>query len=183
MAGATLAEMVAVVALLGIVTLIAIPRADPVGSLAAEAVAGEIANALRFARQEAIRTGRYHVVTIDPATQALSVWRRTGSGAIGRDTGFTVLHPLERREYLISFANNGLPSTTIAGSVFNYNATAAQNYASFGPDGVPADIIGNWTNGVPSTRSLLLGDGLVTIRHGQSERQVRLDPVTGRVTY
>ena len=182
-AGVTLVEMVLTVAVLGAAALIAVPRSTPVDAIATEAVAAEIANALRFGQQEAIRTGRYHVVQIDPATNSLSVFRLTGSGVIARDNGFTVLHPIDRREFLVGFANNSLPSTTIVGSVFQYSGGATTNSASFGPDGLPANINGTWLNGVPSSRNALLGNGVVTIRHGAAERQVRLDPLTGRVTY
>lgn len=182
-AGATLVEMVLTVAVLGIAALITIPRADPAGSLAADAVAGEIANALRFGQQEAIRTGRYHIVNIDPATQTLSVFRLTGRGVIRRDASVEVLHPVDRRAYLITLNNNSLSSSTIVGSVFRYEGGGVENFAAFGPDGAPANINGAWFNGVPAGRAPLQGDGVVTIRHGEAERQVRLDPVTGRVTY
>ena len=184
LAGASLVEMVVAVAVLGIVALIAVPRADPVASFAADAAAGDIANALRFAQQEAIRTGRYHIVRIDPATQALSVTALTTVGAVGTDAAFRVLHPVERRDYLLNFTNNGSASSTIVGSWFQYaGGGASANFASFGPDGVPASVSGVWTNRVPSVRNLLLLPGVVTLRHGQAERQVRLDRVTGRVTY
>jgi prepilin-type N-terminal cleavage/methylation domain-containing protein len=184
-AGLTLVEMVVTVAVLSIVALVAVPRADSASSFAGDALAGEVANALRFGQQEAIRTGRYHVVKIDPTTHTLSVYRMTASGAIGRDTGFTVLHPVDRREYSYSVAGNGFPAATIAGSVFKYKDGAVFDYASFGPDGAPAYIHGSWDNGLdPSTeRDALDGDAVVTIRHGQAERQVRLNAVTGRVTF
>jgi Tfp pilus assembly protein FimT len=183
LAGATLVEMVLAVAVLGIVVLVAIPRSDPVGSFATEAVAAEIANALRFGQQEAIRTGRYHRVQIDTVNQTLSVSRLTETGPIGRDNGFTVLHPLERREYLIRLANNSFPSPTVVGSIFQYSGSPSTDYASFGPDGLPMGVSGVWNNGVPTNRTPLEGNGVVTIRHGQVERRILLNPVTGRVTY
>ena len=184
LAGVTLVEMVLTVAIVGIVAMIAVPRSAPVSSAAVDGMAGAIANALRFGQQEAIRTGRYYIVKIDPAANTLSVVRLTGSGAVATDTGFTVLHPIERREFLVSFANTSFSGAAIVGSVFQYAGGPTTNYASFGPDGAPAYIDGSWSgSGVPSNRDPLQGDGVVTIRHGQAERQVRLNPVTGRVTY
>ncbi len=182
-AGATLVEIVVTVAVLGVAAMIAVPRSNPVDAVATEAVAAEIATALRFGQQEAIRTGRYHVVQIDPATNTLSVFRLTGSGQVNRDNTFTVLHPIDRREFLVAFTNTGVSGTTIVASVFQYSGGATTNAVSFGPDGVPATINGTWLNGAPSSRNALLGNGVVTIRQGMAERQVRLDPVTGRVTY
>lgn len=183
-AGATLVELVLAVAVIAIAAAIAVPRSAPVSAAMVDGMAGAIANALRFGRQEAIRTGRYYVVQMDPATNTLSVSRLTGSGAIATDTGFTVLHPVERRQFLVSFANNGFSGTAIVGSVFQYAGGPTTNYASFGPDGAPAYIDGFWnSSGVPSNRDPLQGDGVVTIRHGGAERQIRLNPVTGRVTY
>lgn len=181
LAGITLVEMVLVVAVLGIVAAIAIPRADPVSSIAADAMAGEIASALRFGHQEAIRTGRYHVVKIDPVNQSLSVYRLTASGTVGKDNTLTVLHPVDRREYNISFAGNSARGVTIASSVFSYEGGPTTDHASFSPDGTPVDINGSWGGGVD--RDPLKGDGVVTIRHGQVERKLRLDPVTGRVAF
>jgi Tfp pilus assembly protein FimT len=184
LAGATLVEMVLTVAILAIAAAIAVPRSAPVSAAAVDGMAGAIANALRFGQQEAIRTGRYYIVQIDPAANTLSVSRLTGSGAIATDTAFTVLHPVDRREFVVNLANNSFSGAAIVGSVFQYAGGPTTTYASFGPDGAPAYISGSWNNnGVPTNLDPLQGDGVVTIRHGQAERQIRLNPVTGRVTY
>src|SRR5688500_15646486 len=78
-AGATLAEMIAVVAVLATAAAIVIPKADPQVSIAADAVAGEIARAVRFAQREAVRTGTYQLISVDPATQVLRVYQSNSS--------------------------------------------------------------------------------------------------------
>src|SRR5689334_5063283 len=92
-AGVTLAEMVVVVAIVAVAAAIAIPRADLQAAFAADAVAAEVARALRFAQREAIRTGTYQQISVDPATQVLRVYQPNSS------TGTTATHPVDKRPY------------------------------------------------------------------------------------
>lgn len=182
-AGFTLAEIVIVVAVLSVVAAIAIPKADPQAAFAADAVVGEVARAMRFAQREAIRTGTYQQVSVDPATQILRVYRPTGSG------GTTTTHPVDKRDYQISFAGNAMPRATIVSSVFKYEGGITRNYASFGPDGTPSYIdpgkLSQWWNGLFGTVDIdpLTEEGRITVRYGNAERVVRVAPVTGRVTF
>jgi Tfp pilus assembly protein FimT len=175
-AGTTLAEMTVVVAVLAVAAAIAVPAADPAGPPRVDAVAGEVAQALRFAQREALRTKVWHVVRIDPPAQ-LRVYRLNTSGAIAEDTSRPVLHPLDKLAYQVSFAGGSAAGAQIASAVFRYQQGAIRNYASFGPDGSPADIHGWLLTDIDP-----LSDGAVTVRYGNVERIVRLAPVTGRVT-
>lgn len=175
--GLTLAEMMIVVAVLAIAASIAIPRADVISPAIADAAAGEIASALRFAQREAGRTGVYHAVNIDPATRELRVYRLTTSGV--EDTSKKVVHPVDKREYKITLSNNPATNTTITSAVFKYQNGSTTNYASFGPDGSPAYA----TSAQAKDIKPLQADGAITIRHGSVERVVKVAPVTGRVTF
>lgn len=174
--------MVIVIAVVAIAASIAVPKADPVSSFAADAMANEVVRALRFAQREAIRTNTYQQVSVDPATQMLRVYQPTTSGSI------TTTHPVDKRDYQISFAANAMPRATIVSAVFKYEGGPTTNFASFGPDGAPSYVD---TSKLSQLWSLLSGtkdidplkeDGLVTIRYGNIERVVRVAPVTGRVT-
>jgi Tfp pilus assembly protein FimT len=169
--GTTLAEMVIVVAVVAVAAALAIPKADPQAAVAADAVAAEIARALRFAQREAIRTGRYQQVSADPATQLLRVYEPNASN------GTTAKHPVDKFDYQISFARNAMPRAIIVSSVFKYEGGPTTNYASFGPDGAPGLLSG------AKDIDLLKDEGKITIRYGNVERVVRLAPVTGRVTF
>ena len=183
--GTTLAEMVVVVAIVAVAAAIAIPRADPNTAFAADAAAAEIASAIRFAQREAVRTGIYQLVSVNSTTQMLKVYRKN-------DKGDDVLatHPVDKRAYEISFANNAMPRATIVSSVFIYQAGASTNFTAFGPDGNPVNPKSDKLLGQPAGTLLgakdappLKEEGKVTIRYGDAERMVRVAPVTGRVTF
>lgn len=182
-AGVTLAEMLTVVAVLAVTAAIAIPKADPDTAFAADVAAAEVARAIRFAQREAIRTATWQQVSADSAKQELRVYQADNS------TGITAIHPVDKREYKISFAGNVMPRATIVSAVFKYDGGPTTNFISFGPDGAPAYVDPNLLT--QSLFSLVLGakdidplkeEGKITIRYGTSERVVRVAPVTGRVS-
>jgi prepilin-type N-terminal cleavage/methylation domain-containing protein len=181
--GTTLAEMVIVVAVLGVAAAIAIPRSDLQVALAADAAAAEIARALRFAQREAVRTNNYCVVSIDPATQVLRIDQPTAAG----DTT-PVIHPVDKRDYRISFGSNTMLRAMLVSSSFKYEGGFTSSYALFGPDGMPVYVD---KSAVGQLFGLLLGtkeikplkeEGRITVRYGNIERVVRIAPVTARVS-
>jgi prepilin-type N-terminal cleavage/methylation domain-containing protein len=189
-AGLTLAEMVVTVAVLAVAAAIAIPTADPVAPASVDAAASEVAQAIRFAQREAIRTGAWHVARIDPATQTVRVYRLTTSGVVKEDTGKPVLHPVEHREYRIVVGNGTPARARITGSQFDYKDGGRTNYVSFGPDGNPADIHGWLLKDIdplkyidPKVTDPNKDSNLVTVAYGRLVRQVRVSAVTGRVTF
>lgn len=180
--GVTLAEMLVVVAVLGLVAAIAIPRASSIAPAAADAAAAEIARAIRFAQREAVRTGNFQYISVDPATQMLRVYQPNTS------SGDTATHPVDKRPYQISFAGTAMPRATIISSVFKYDGGPTTYIAGFGPDGSPAYV----DTGALGQLASLLGtkdidplkeEGRITIRYGNLERVVRVAPLTGRVTF
>ena len=175
--------MLVVIAVIGVATAIAIPQASTLSPAAAEAVAAEVARAVRFAQREAIRTGTYQTVSVNPSTQALRVYRPTSS------EGTTTLHPVDKRDYRISFAGNAMPRARIVSSVFTYEDNAVTSYVTFGPDGAPVDpasipVVQAFSGEVLDAKkaSPLKEEGTITIRHGNVERVVRVARVTGRVS-
>lgn len=174
--------MLVVVAIVAVAAAIAIPKADPQAAFAADAAAGEVARALRFAQREAIRTGTYQLVSADPATQVLRVYQVVDKKEI------PTAHPVDKTSYQISFAENAMPRATIVSAVFKYEGGPTTNYASFGPDGAPAyvdpSLLGQVWGFLLGSKDIdpLKEDGQIRIRYGNSERVVRVAPVTGRVT-
>jgi len=181
-AGVTLAEMLTVVAVLAVTAAVAIPKADPNTAFAADAAAAEVARAVRFAQREAIRTGTWQQVSADPVKQELRVYQAS--------TDTTATHPVDKREYKISFAGNAMQRATIVSAVFQYDGGPTTSFASFGPDGAPSYID---PSKIAQTLSLILTDGpdidplkaegRITLRYANQERVVRVAPVTGRVTF
>jgi len=105
-----------VVAVLGIAMAVAIPPADVISPAVADAASGEVAQALRFARREAMRTRAYHAVSFEPALSTLRVYRLSTTGPGAEDTGHPVLHPVDRRVYGVDFRQGGRRGRTRHGS-------------------------------------------------------------------
>jgi Tfp pilus assembly protein FimT len=182
--GTTLAEMVVVVAILALAAAIAIPKADPQTAFAADAAAAEVVRAVRFAQREAIRTGTWQQVSADPVKQELRVYQADNS------TGITATHPVDKREYKISFSGNAMQRATIVSAVFQYDGGPTTSFASFGPDGAPsytdpskiAQALSQLLTGGPDIDPLKT-EGRITLRYANQERVVRVAPATGRVTF
>lgn len=176
-AGVTLVETMIVVAVIALVAAIAIPQASSLSPPVVDAAAGEVAGALRFARREAERTNAWHLVAFDTANQSLRIYRLTTSGAVSEDTANPVLHPVDKLPYQLALGK-GPASAAIASAVFKYDKSTT-GYAAFGPDGTPAYIDARDPKGLHP----LLSDGMVTLRHGNVQRVVKVAAVTGRVTF
>lgn len=176
-AGVTLAEMLVVVAILALTARIALPTGDVLDTVRGDAATSEVLQAIRFAQREAIRTGAWHTVKLDPATQTLRVYRLTSSG--NEDTGNTVLHPIDKQQYDVAFGAGGPLRATIALVDFDYEGAGNANLTtlSFGPDGTPALLTGPNDKDVKPMKA-----GLVGIKSGAGPRNLVVDTVTGRVS-
>ena len=183
--GVTLAEMVVVVAIVAIMAAIVLPKADPVSPAVADAAAGEVARALRFAQREARRTGSYYRVELSPTAQTLRVYRLTGSNPPREDSASITLHPVDKQRYDMNFSANPNSRTQLVSSVFRYENGATTAYVSFAPDGSPVDTPKNLILNFFGIKDIdpLAEDGKVILRHGNAERVVRVAPLTGRVTF
>lgn len=177
-AGVTLLELLLVVALVALAASLAVPRASPASVSGADAVAGAVAHALRFAQREAMRTGAWHTTSIDTTTQVLRVYRLDISGAVTEDTSHPVTNPVDKGTYRMALGGGALRAG-VASAVFQYNSGTTLGSVSFGPDGAPANITGSTTK----TIDPLKNDGQVTVRNGAASRVVKVDAVTGRVTF
>ncbi|WP_288380609.1 Tfp pilus assembly protein FimT/FimU [uncultured Massilia sp.] len=174
-AGVTLLETLAVIGIVAALATIAVPSADPANGLAADAVAQEVAQALRFAQREAMRTGAWHAVKLDAASQSVRLYRLRMPNASVEDTTVKVLHPLDRRDYVLSLAGNAGHGVMLAEARFEFDKIGATNVVTFDPAGSPVGV-------VSTTDVKTLKAGTVRIRRGDQERVLTLAPVTGRVS-
>lgn len=176
-AGVTLAEMLVVVAILALTARIAMPTSDILNTVRSDAGTAEVTQAIRFAQREAIRSGAWHTVRLDPATQTLRVYRLTASGT--EDTSNPVLHPVDKRKFELAFGASGPTRATLTLVDFDYEGAGNANLLtlSFDPDGTPGLLTGS----NPKDRKAMTV-GSVGIKSATGQRTLRVDILTGRVS-
>lgn len=177
--GVTLTEMLVVVALIALGASITIPNASPLTEVTNDLATSEVIRAIRFAQREALRTSARYTVQIDATAQTLRVYRMTTSGTVTEDTSFTVQNPLDKRKYDIAFSAASGPARAVISAVdFDYEKKKTNlNTLSFGPDGTPDMLIS-----FKASDDAALQAGTVTIKYGNVQRVLSVDPITGRVS-
>jgi Tfp pilus assembly protein FimT len=182
--GHTLAELLVVCAVLAVVARIALPAAQPVVEFRLDAAAGEVVQALRFARQEARRTGAYRALACDAANNQLSVYvpDMTVNANMGKplagDAGL-VAHPLSKlKNYTINPGQAPAGGNAVLASCrFLYADNTTNVLVLFDGDGNPMG--GNVAGGSKAVQAL--ASGAVVVGIGKATRTVTID-VAGRVT-
>lgn len=171
--GYSLAEMLIVCAVLAVAVAVALPSAQPAAESSADAAAGEVVSALRFTRQEAMRTGAPRMLGCDQANNRLSVFVPDTTGA----QVAAVQDPLRKTDYVV------VPAQAPAGSGFTV-ASCSFVYA----DGKSAASLAFDANGNPvrgtgdaKSQAMALASGTIVIGAGKVTRNIAVD-VTGRVT-
>jgi len=177
-AGFSLLELTIVVLILGIMAIVVIPDSSPTSQQKLDLVAGQIAQALRFARAESLRSGEHYGVTISQVTQTVTVqkWDLTTDPV---STELVPYHPVDKRAFVFDADRISLaPGVSITNSsdIFNYLTIGRRRSLIFDPQGVPV-----WVLGADGSVYRLL-DGIVELSNGQNQRRIEVAPLTGRVT-
>jgi len=177
-AGFSLLELSIVVLILGIMAIVVIPDSAPSNQQKLDLAANQIAQALRFAHSEALRTGEHHGVTISQVTQTITVkkWNMTTDPV---STELVPYHPVGKQTFVFDADSISLaPGVSITNSsdIFNYTTVGRRRSLIFDPRGVPV-----WVQGSDDSVHRLL-DGVVQLSDGRDQRDVAVAPLTGRVT-
>lgn len=177
-AGFSLLELSIVVLILGIMAIVVIPDSSPTSQQKLDLVANQIAQALRFARAESLRTGEHHGLTISQVTQTITVqkWDMTTDPV---STELVPYHPVDKQAFVYDADGLSLaPGVSITNSsdIFNYLTIGRRRSLIFDPQGVPM-----WMLGSDDSIYRLL-DGIVQLSNGQNQRSISVAPLTGRVT-
>ena len=181
-AGFSLLELSASFIILGIMILIMIPSFSSTDPKKLELAAEIVAQALRYARSESMRTGQIHGVLIDT----------NGSQALGKDiTVFkadlsqspfgnleTLYHPVSKKPYDLwlnqSPATRGVEFKN-SGNIFSFEGQASQKrYLFFNAQGLPVYVENGTLFAFTGGKVRLMSDELIL--------RVSIDPATGRVT-
>jgi prepilin-type N-terminal cleavage/methylation domain-containing protein len=173
----TLVELMIVVAVLAIAAVVAIPTAQPVAEFRADPAAGEVVNALRYARENAQHSGAQRLFDCNAAANTIAVFALETDKTTARVARDPVEHPFNRVPYLLNL--NAAPAGNTMALVrctftFDDNSTAAA---------VTFDEAGNPLRGVGSdpARKSPLSTGQVVLGAGNVERTITVD-ATGRIT-
>jgi prepilin-type N-terminal cleavage/methylation domain-containing protein len=176
--GFSLLELSIVVLILGIMAVVVIPDSAPTNQQKLDLAANQIAQALRFAQGEALRTGEHHGVTISQVTQTITVikWDLTTDPV---STELVPYHPVSKQSFAFDADQMSLAagvSIINSSDIFNYLTIGRRRSLIFDPQGVPVWVLGS----DDSVYRLL--DGVVQLSNGNNQREVTVAPLTGRVT-
>lgn len=175
--GYTLIELLMVVAILSIVAVIALPVTQRVTESGADVAADDVAHLLRFARDDARRTGEQRLVSCDRATGKLALQAVKAADSSKDPTygpGEAIRRPGSVANYVVT------PDATSAMTLVSCSFTFADNATA---NTVVFDAAGNPVRGLGKgpVREKTLRAGAIVLGAGHVQRSVHLN-VTGRIT-
>ncbi len=179
--GFSLIELTVIVAILGITALVVIPDFSSTDPQRLELAANRVAEALRYAKREAIRTGGIRGVLVDtddgePLGKDITVFEPDLSASpFGILTKLT--HPVSRQPYDFfleqSSTTRGVEFASSAKPFSFEGVSGSQNNLFFTAQGVPV-----WVE--DSVLSRFTG-GDIQLTYGGQDIIITIQPVTGRV--
>jgi prepilin-type N-terminal cleavage/methylation domain-containing protein len=172
--GVTLVELLLVIAVLGIAAVVAIPEFfSSRNPHALELAAEEVANAIRFARSEAIRLDSPRGFQQQTSEKRIRVFRAE-TGTSPWTLSYDVYHPLSKQLYDVALGNHPFAAADTLDSISVFQGTCNQaGNIYFDNHGTP------WCTD-PKTVPLQQLD--ITLTLGTISKVVTLDGITGRVT-
>lgn len=171
--GNTLLEVMIVVAILGVAAAIVVPDRAPLARERLQLGAQLAADAFRFARDEAARSGKIHGVFVDIPDQQIQVFALDESPDPNQPD-FDVRHPLTKQLYNIDFGEAALRGVTISGQSATLVGTCdLDTHFGFDPTGVNTCI-------EPTTTRL--EDLQLTLSAGENSQTILVDSFSGRTS-
>lgn len=174
--GFTIVELLVCILIIGIIARIAMPTAASFRGEKIELAATDIAIALSFARDDAIRTGEERGIKINKTTGQVKVYR-PNLATIPVTVDTVLYNPLTKKPYDFNIQDGVLTagvSIENPENPFKYrNNAARQEDIFFDVHGMPVFISG--------AQRYHLESGTISLRSGSDTRSVTLVPFTGRI--
>ncbi|MGB5275689.1 MAG: GspH/FimT family pseudopilin [Gammaproteobacteria bacterium] len=175
--GYSLPELLAVVIILGITAAVVVPDISTTNPNTLDLAAEQVAQAIRYARSESLRTGEIHGVEISQNTQRVVAYKAdlTTTPVSIADI---LYHPVSKQKLDYDVDTGPMTdgvSITNTQDPFLY-ATGRRNNLLFDHTGVPIWIVNS------TGTTYILQDGMVQLSDGGDNRSVRVAQITGRVT-
>ena len=172
-AGFSLVEILIVVAILGIVAMVAIPDSSTSSPYQLDLAAEEFAEAMRYARSEAMRTGEPRGFSQQSSARRIRVFQ-PDTGTSPWTLNYDIYHPVSKKRYDIDLNTHPFAEAGSLSDVASYRATCNS----------PGNIYFDG-NGIPhcaDPQTVLLNKFSLTLTLGNHTRVVTLNGITGRVT-
>ncbi len=174
--GFSLLEMMVTIALLGIFVLSITVHFSSTDPIALDLASSRIADALRYTRDEAMRSGEVHGVQVNIKTQRVIVYKAdTSTDPIGIET--VLRDPVSKQPYDLD-----INEITIGESIKLSNSSDPFLFVTYGRG---KDLLFD-KNGVPlwidAAKPYRLTDGIVLLSSNQQQRSITINPYTGRVS-
>jgi prepilin-type N-terminal cleavage/methylation domain-containing protein len=168
--GFTLIEFAMVALLIGLIATMVLPSGNYSAQADLDAAAQEVAAALRFARDESMRSGAIHGVRQETSGNSLRVFRIDNSGTLIYD----VYHPVSRQLWDIQFNLSPHFRDVVIDQAHTWRAACSEDAnIAFSKDGTPV---------CTDPALVLLEQGNMILASGNLQRVVTIDGFTGRVS-
>jgi len=169
--GTSYIEVMVVVVILAIVATVTLPNLSSVDPKKLDLAASEIAESLRFARIEAMRTGTNHGVTFSTLSNNVKVYRFPSLFPI-----YDIYHPVDKKLYTLNLKTDAITEGVELQSydIYFSNSSLTTSYIGFNAYGNPkSSFFGT---------DYMLDSANITISYAGQTRIINVSPMTGRVT-
>lgn len=171
--GYTLIELVIVVTVLAVIAAIAVPTSNSGPDRSFDLAASAVAAAMRFARNESMRTGEPHGFRQESGAKRIRVFR-LDQGTNPATIVYDVYHPIDKQLYDIDLNLLALAGADSLNRIAAFRGTCNQEgNIYFDSNGTP------WCVDLDTT---LLQRFEVELESGARRLTIELDSITGRVT-
>jgi len=175
--GVTLVEILLVVLILSIVTVLVIPSSQPLDNQKLKLAASEVAEAIRFARSESMRTGQTYGISALHLAEQVKVYL---ANMLTDPPSISAMsyHPMDKKIYEFNLEVDAATQGVLIANttdIFNYTGLGtAQQELYFDEKGSPFFE--------DSTGRYQLNNGSIQLSYSGMQMTVSVAPVTGRVT-